>query len=122
MQNKAEPTTTYRALVGRLLAIQREALGLDQGELAQKLNMSQSAWSRIETGQSNLSVDQLSLVAQALKTRPEVILKQAEDSRAQLQRRGVKVLSAADEADNAGLFVLGAAALGALLIALSKGK
>ena len=122
MQNKAEPTTTYRALVGRLLAIQREAIGLDQGALAKKLNMSQSAWSRIETGQSNLSVDQLSLVAQALKTRPEAILKQAEGARTQLLRRGVKVLSAADEAENAGLFILGAAALGALLLALSKGK
>lgn len=92
--------------------------------MAKRLGTSQSAWSRVETGQSNLSVEELAIVAQVMQTRPEEVLRDVRRSVEHLQTQGVVVLVGQSKAeDNTGAAILGAAALGALLVAiLTAGK
>jgi transcriptional regulator with XRE-family HTH domain len=115
-----EPSTTYRAVLGQILARHRAAQGLDQGAFATKLGLSQSAWSRVETGGSNLSVEQLKLAADALQTTPGTILGETEKALAYLQRRGVNVFTSPGDVNGAAMALLGGAALGLLIAALFK--
>lgn len=52
---------------GRIIRKRREAIGLSQQEMAEKLNMSQSTYSRIEAKDEDLTIRQLKLVAKALE-------------------------------------------------------
>lgn len=111
-------------MLGKVLELRRKSLEWNQDEMAKRLGTSQSAWSRVETGQSNLSVEELAVVAHVLKTRPEDVLRDVQRSIEHLQKRGVMVLIGQPKAeDNTGAALLGAAALGALLVAvLAAGK
>lgn len=111
------PGVTYAAVVGQILARKRTFEGLDQAQLANALGITQSSWSRIETGASALSVEQLKRTADYLKVRPEDIISDAEHAVAFLMNRGVRVTFSRQETDERGqLFAyLGAAALGSLL-------
>jgi transcriptional regulator with XRE-family HTH domain len=111
-------------VLGKVLELQRKSLQWNQEEMAKRLGTSQSAWSRVETGQSNLSVEELAVVAHVLKTRPEDVLRDVQRSLEHLQKRGVMVLIGHPKAeDTTGAALLGAAALGALLVAiLAAGK
>lgn len=124
MNTTLQPSTTYRAVLGKVLELRRKSLEWNQDEMAKRLGTSQSAWSRVETGQSNLSVEELAVVAHVLKTRPEDVLRDVQRSIEHLQKRGVMVLIGQPKAeDNTGAALLGAAALGALLVAvLAAGK
>ena len=120
MSTKLTPSTTYRAIVGKILAMHRESRGLQQTEFAETLGLSQSAWSRIETGTVSVSVEQLKLATQRLGTTPDNVLREAEQAVTQLSRRGMRVLLE-QETDPALAFV-GAAALGALIVAILSKK
>lgn len=113
------PSTTYRAVLGKVLELRRKSLQWNQEEVAKRLGTSQSAWSRVETGQSNLSVEELAVVAHVLETSSEGVLRDVQRSVEHLQKRGVMVLIGQPKAeDNTGAALLGAAALGALLVAI----
>lgn len=114
-----QPSTTYRAILGRVLARRREQLGFDQGAFAKAVGLtSQSSWSRIETGASNISIEQLKLACNALHTRPDVVLSETEQVADNLQSRGVTVVLSADNPNADAVAFLGAAALGALIAAI----
>jgi len=51
---------------GRIIRKRREELGFSQQEMAEKLNMSQSTYSRIEAKDEDLTVRQLKLIAEVL--------------------------------------------------------
>jgi len=51
---------------GRIIRKRREELGFSQQEMADKLNMSQSTYSRIEAKDEDLTVRQLKLIAEVL--------------------------------------------------------
>lgn len=51
---------------GRIIRKRREELGLSQQEMAERLNMSQSTYSRIEAKDEDLTVRQLKLIAEVL--------------------------------------------------------
>lgn len=51
---------------GRIIRKRREELGLSQQEMADKLNMSQSTYSRIEAKDEDLTIRQLKLIAEVL--------------------------------------------------------
>ena len=119
MNAPLRPSTTYRAVLGKVLELQRKSLQWNQEEVAKRLGTSQSAWSRVETGQSNLSVEELAVVAHVLETSSEAVLRDVQRSVEHLQKRGVMVLIGQPKAeDNTGAALLGAAALGALLVAI----
>lgn len=60
--------TELEYLVARNIIKQRKALGLTQNELAKRLNTKQSVISRIEAGNSNITLKTLGDIAKALDT------------------------------------------------------
>lgn len=81
--------------------------------------MSQSTWSRIENGNSALTIDQLNLAADALGTQPSRLLHEADEAVRSLKSRGVRVEPErgveAGPALAAGLILLSAVALGLMI-------
>jgi len=110
------PATTYPAVVGYVLGWHRDQAGLNQQELAEQMGMSPSTWSRIERGESALTMDQLAAVAQVLEVEPGRILRDADNVVGQLAKRGVQVeRRRVPDAIGAGLALLAGAALVALV-------
>lgn len=116
--------TTYSVLVARLVGELRKTRNLDQKHFAERLGVSQSTWSRAETGQVGISLDQLAAAAEVLGVKPAQILIHVETAIEQLKRRGVTVLIGKEATkDDQSFAYLGAAALGALVVTiLAKGK
>lgn len=114
--------TTFSVLVGWVIANERTRLNLTQGDLAHKMGVPQSSWSRFESGQSLLTVDQLDGVANHLHLTAPEILRRVEQLRATLSAQGIQVNSGARQTGgNAETFLWGAA-LGALVTALLLGR
>lgn len=114
----------YSQLVARLVGQLRRKRGFDQKQFAAALGVSQSTWSRAESGQVGLSLDQLAGAANVLRTTPADLLGYADRVAEQLRGRGVRVLVGREVAHDDQTFAyLGAAALGALVAAiLAKAK
>lgn len=81
----------YNALVGQVLQRRREALGKSQGAVAQAIGLTQSAFSRVESGQTALTVSHLRSLSVTLETTAESILSEADLLAKQLQAKGVQV-------------------------------
>lgn len=120
---KVVPGTTYSAVIGQILVHLREEAGKHQAELAKDVGMQQSTWSRVENGQSSLSVEQLDLAASALGTSSDAIVRQADVARDKLTKHGVNVVhrKQTSGSDVVIALVVGAA-LGALMLALLSKK
>jgi transcriptional regulator with XRE-family HTH domain len=78
-------------LVGKVLANQRAARNFDQAAVAAALGISQSAYSRIERGETPISVFQLSRASRCLGMRPGEILARADGWADQLVGQGVQI-------------------------------
>ena len=119
-----KPVATYSGVLGAVLARHRDARGLTQGQLAEAVGLSQSAWSRVENGATSMTADQLALAAAALRSSPGALVADADATAASLRRRGVDVVpSRADKALDGAVVVLGLAALLSLvLVVASKRK
>lgn len=63
--------------VGSLIAVRRKALGLTQGQLAERVNIEQESMSRIETGTITPSLGRLISLADALDCPVETLLRPA---------------------------------------------
>lgn len=98
---------SYPAIVGAILLAKRKELGLSQAEMAHALGLNASTWSRVENGDSALTIEQLVSAASALNVRPSSILEAAELKLEELKARGV-----ATGANRAALTAI--AALGAI--------
>lgn len=108
-----QPIITYGALVGRVVLRHRKHRGLGQNHLARSLGVSQSAYSRIELGQTTITLAQLRQIAGCLGLQPSALLKEADDWATQLQARGVQIT---DEKEMpAGALLVGLGILAALL-------
>ncbi|MCY1260062.1 transcriptional regulator, y4mF family [compost metagenome] len=83
------PVTTYAAIVGAVLAQVRSAGGLTQGDLAKAVGIGPSTWSRIEKGESSLSVDQLKLAADALNLPASQILEMVDLAEKTTAEKGI---------------------------------
>lgn len=106
-QNKI---TSYSQIVGSIIANYREYHGLGQAEISSKLNISQATWSRIERGSTSVNASQLSEISSLFNVTPQQILARADQMKAELNSRGIKVTHYPKK-DNDALVVLGAAAL-----------
>lgn len=118
MQVKSSDTTrpvvAYSTLVGKVLADLRDARKLRQGDLAQVLGVSQSAYSRMESGDSIMNVTQLRVTCARLRVSPSDVLKRADGFEAQLRRQGVDVAS--EKPDNSPAIAIGLGLLAALFL------
>lgn len=109
-----KPLVTYPALVGKILAQQRESRGIKQGDFAAFIGLSQSAYSRLEAGESVLNLSQLRNAAAHLGLTPAQVLHRADQYEALLRQQGVDVLS--EKPDNPAAVAIGLGLLAALLI------
>jgi transcriptional regulator with XRE-family HTH domain len=108
----------YRALVGRVIATHRTRLGLQQPALAAQLGIAQASLSRIETGLSTASIEQLAMAADAFRTTPAMLIAEADRAAAIIEARGWKVVRSSGQAPT-DWQPLGAVVLAGLLLALA---
>jgi len=121
--------TTYSAVLGVVLANLRKQLGVDQKDMAERMGLSQASYSRLESGKSSFSVDQMFQASLALNIPGEELNRRLYTTVLQLQENGVDVVpqlrSSTTQAKEGGAglgHVLAGAALGALLISLLSKK
>lgn len=85
--------TSYNALVGAVLIKLRADRNIKQSALANAVGVGGSTWSRIEKGESALTVEQLRSAASALNISPDRIVFLAEKVTEGLTKKGIKVAS-----------------------------
>ena len=85
--------TTFSAVLGVVLANLRKVKGIEQGEMARKMGVSQASYSRLESGKSSFSVDQLYLAAQALEIDGAELTQRLNNAVKQLNVNGVPVIA-----------------------------
>ena len=103
--------TTYQTVLGRLIVQKRKEKGIDQKEMARRVGVSRSTWSRIESGSSAMSMDQLAKAASALGEPLGGLMLEVDDVVRGLQKEGVKVHDSRDQAESAAVKQGGAAAV-----------
>ncbi|NRB37938.1 MAG: helix-turn-helix transcriptional regulator [Pseudomonadales bacterium] len=85
-------STTYPALVGSIIAQCRKDKGIGQAEFATMVGLGQSTWSRIEKGQSALTIEQLAKAAEQLNIEPYELLALVDGARQDLKDQGIETL------------------------------
>jgi len=109
----------YTALLGGVIQQQRKDLDqqfgqFQQGHVAARLNMSQSAYSRIESGDTSISVTQLRQIAYLLNTNAQWILNRADFIAGQLEAQGAQITH--EKKDNSAAILVGLGLLAAALL------
>ena len=118
--------TTYQTVLGRLIAQKRKEMRIDQEEMARRVGVSRSTWSRIESGSSALNMDQLSRAASALDMPLGELMLEVDEIVRELRREGVEVHDSRDQAASSStgrsgataVAFLGGAVLGGIIAAL----
>ncbi|GEM_PF-1876658 len=93
--------TTYQTVLGRLIVQKRKEKGVDQEELARRVGVSRSTWSRIEAGSSALNMDQLASAASALGISLGELMLEVDDVVRELRRQNVEVHDSRDQTRSA---------------------
>ena len=114
--------TTYSAIIGSVIKQLRETHSINQGVMAENMTVSQAAWSKLESGKSTLSTDQLAKVADLLGIEANKIIQYADQTAADFKANGISVSYDNKEAESMGLMLLGAAAVGALVAIIILGR
>lgn len=117
-----QPETSYPAILGRILEYFRKDIGLDQKDVADRLGITQSAWSRIERGQSGISMEQLLKVSEILGTQPHKIIADTDKASSKLEQDGITVHPNVISKPNNTMAMLGLAALGLMIVAILSKK
>lgn len=112
--DRPEGALAYPAVVGQILASIREQRGEKQGDVAARVGLSQSAYSRLEKGDSVMNLAQLHKVSAELGLTPGAVLQRADGIEKQLKAQGVHVLP--EKPDNAAAALVGLGLLAALLL------
>jgi transcriptional regulator with XRE-family HTH domain len=111
-----KPQITYDELLGRIIAHRREGLGLLQEPFASALGITQSAYSRLEKGQSAMSVTQLRTIARLVQATPGKLLEETDIFARTFERQGGELIKEKQESSAAPLLV----ALGLLAAMLAS--
>lgn len=121
-----EKLASYSSVLGVVVANKRKELGIEQSDIAAKMGLSQASYSRLESGKSTFSVDQLFGCASALGVPVEELfqkvvntvknLQQSKEVSIQAPSRGNA--SGAQQGSNGAAAIVAGAALAALIIGL----
>jgi transcriptional regulator with XRE-family HTH domain len=123
---------TYSAVLGFVLSNLRKERGIEQGDMAIRMGLTQASYSRLEGGKSAFSVDQMYQAAEALDLSALTIIGALDKYSSHLESDGVHVepqvrsnTTKATQTKNSGnevvSFVAGAT-LGALLLKILSKK
>ena len=114
--------TTYSAILGQILKELRKNNGMDQSDIAEKMGMNRSSWSRIESGNTMMTIQQLQkasdILSDTLKIEANEILLKADTIASAMKKEGYKVHYDSPKeiqeksSGSQGLALIGAAALG----------
>ncbi len=91
LSQKTAIVTTSGAVLGAVLVKLRTDKGMTQGDLAAAVGVGPPTWSRIERGESGLSIEQLKDVAKALNETPWHLLQIADNGEKELAKRGIYI-------------------------------
>ena len=114
--------TTYSAILGSVIKNIRHNKGLSQGDMAEKMTISQGAWSNLESGKSALSTSQLARIADILEIPASEIIRYADRAKNDFNNKGFEVAYDQKDADSSGLMLLGAAAIVGVIAAIVLNK
>lgn len=92
MKQAMKPATTFPQVLGQVLVIRRRSKKATQHTVAKALDLSQSAYSRLERGEAAFNVPQLRRTAAALGTSVSKLFEEAEKGAAGLAKDGVEIL------------------------------
>lgn len=112
--SRPSAAVAYTTLVGKAVLAHREGRGLKQSDFAAQVGLSQSALSRVESGESVINVAQLHRFAQALHVSPAELIQEADAMARELVAQGVEVQH--EKPDNAAAVAVGLGLLAALLL------
>jgi len=124
----AKSQTSYSAVLGVVLSNLRKRVGMEQGDMAARMGLSQASYSRLESGKSTFSMDQMYQAAEALGISGPELVQQLENTTANLRLNGVEVVpqvrgnTTLGRKDDRGAALVAGAALGALLIGILSNK
>ena len=82
---------TFNQILGYYLCQCRDVAGITQEDMARRMNLTQSTWSRVENGRSALTVVQLVRAASICRAQTLHLIKAVELALARLTQRGVQV-------------------------------
>lgn len=94
----------------------REARRLGQGEMARLVGVTQPYWSKIEQGHANPSIAVLRRASEQLDLPYSELISRTEEVCKEARSRGVEVMNRDEIRDRDWLPLLGAAAIGALIV------
>lgn len=118
MEKSPLVVVSFPAVVGAVLLAKRKEMGISQAEIADAVGVNVSTWSRVENGDSALTLEQLALAATALKVKPSSVLEAAELKVDELAEKGVTLGASRAElgkwASMGAIPLTGAALAGAL--------
>lgn len=100
-----KPKIAYGALLGRVIDHHRAARKINQEAVAAALGITQSAYSKLEKGQSTISVVQLNTIAAQLNMPASTLIQDTERYAAHLRRQGVAITNEKQESSAAGLLI-----------------
>ena len=125
MQDKL---ASYSSVLGVVVANKRKEMGIEQSVIADKMGLSQASYSRLESGKSTFSVDQMFECASSLGMPADELfqmvqntvnnLKSSSEVLVQAQSRGNTTKAKASNGNATVAFIAGAA-LAALIIGLA---
>lgn len=108
-----QPTITYPTLVGQVILKHRKSLGIDQSAMAQALGITQPAYSRLEQGNSVLSITQLRTIAHVLKFKPGSLMREVDQLEDRMISEGVAITE--EKGIEPGAILIGLGILAALI-------
>ena len=85
---KMQPETTYQAILGQILKEWRKKKGMDQIQVAEKMKMNRSSWSRIENGNTMVNIQQLQKIGEIFDRGAHEILQEADNIASSLKNEG----------------------------------
>ena len=110
--------TTYSAILGQILKELRKNKGMDQADIAKEMGMNRSSWSRIESGNTMVTIQQLQkagdvfgMEANAILLKADIVAKTMKDKGYTVHYDSPKEVQAKSSGTQ-GLALIGAAALG----------
>lgn len=110
--------TTYSAIIGSVIKNLRESRSMNQGDMSKSMGLTQAAWSKLENGISTLTTSQLAKASDILEVEAHKIIKYADEAAQNFESQEMTVSYDNKDAENIGLMLLGAVAVGAIVTAI----